>query len=83
MDYSQSVFEPDTNSLCFSDNSSQDITQFIALHTLCGFRPEQNYWTMDVFGFEYSVFVLINGDSGWRTLSVSPPVPGPDGGRLL
>lgn len=93
MDYSQSVFKPDPytlcfalssgDTLCFSDYSSRDITRFMALHTLCSFLPEQNYWTMDVFGFEYSVFVLINGDSGWRTLSVSPPVPSPDGGRLL
>lgn len=92
-DYSQSVFKTDTNSLCFalssgdtlcfSDYSSQDITQFMSLHTVCSFLPEQNYWTMDVFGFEYSFFVLINGDSGWRTLSVSPPVPSSDGARLL
>lgn len=93
LDYCQSVYEPNPetlcfalssgDTLCFSDSVSLDITGFQTMHTVCGFLPEQNYWTMDVFGFEYSFFVIINGDSGWRTISVSPPVPSPDGGRLL
>ncbi len=85
MDYSQSVFEPDPRTLCFALNSGDTLcfSDSASLHQVCSFLPEQNYWTIFVFGFEHSAFMLINVDSGWRTFCLSPPVPSPDLERLL
>ncbi|MCK5037199.1 MAG: hypothetical protein KAS73_14980 [Candidatus Sabulitectum sp.] len=88
-EYSAMVFRPDPESLCFVLSSgdtlciSNSISSMYAVHKLCGYLPDANYFTVDIFGFEYSLFLLINCNSGYRTFAVSPPVQSPDGNRLL
>ncbi|MEA3266361.1 MAG: hypothetical protein U9P42_05390 [Candidatus Fermentibacteria bacterium] len=88
-EYSTMFFRPDPESLCFilssgdtlciNNESSSDYD----VHTLCGYLPDENYFTVEKFGFGFAYFLLINGNSGHRTLAISPPVPSPDGNRLL
>lgn len=92
-EYSATFFRPDQDNLCFvnasgdtlcfSDSISMGDESLWASHELCGYLPDENFFTVRILGFEYSLFLLVNVHSGWSTFALSPPVQSPDGERLL
>ena len=84
-EYSEVVSRPDPDSLFFVLDSGDTLalSNSNAVHTLCGYQPDVNYFTVNVFGFEYSLFMLVNCNNGSKFFAVSPPIQSPDGQRLL
>lgn len=88
-EYSAIFSRPDQDNLSFilgsgdTLNISNSNFSLYELHTLCGYLPDVNYFTVNVFGLEYSYFLLINSNNGWRTNAISPPIQSPDRKRLL
>jgi hypothetical protein len=92
--YGDLIFRPDSSTLCILtssgdtvvfENSGNDITSaldFADYHAV-DYNPDLNYWVVEMGGYEYMEWRVIDGETGAVDTTISVPVPSPDGTRLL
>ncbi len=53
------------------------------LYSLMDYLPAENLWTVKTLGYEWIGWQVVDGVTGSTTATIGPPVPSPDGTRLL
>lgn len=53
------------------------------IYRLVNYLPEENLWTVKTLGYEWIGWQVVDGVTGSTTATIGPPVPSPDGTRLL
>lgn len=54
-----------------------------ACYYLIDFLPEVSFWTVEMHGYEWMEWYAVSSATGASTTTIGPPVPSPDGSRLL
>lgn len=54
-----------------------------AFYFLIDYLPEQNIWVVEMHGYEWMQWYLVNGSTGESTTTIGPATASPDGTRLL
>ncbi len=69
----------------FFRNSSNDVTSALdyADYHAVDYNPDLHYWVVEMGGYEYMEWRVIDGETGAVDTTISVPVPSPDGTRLL
>ncbi|MCD4700227.1 MAG: hypothetical protein K8S24_00070 [Candidatus Aegiribacteria sp.] len=93
--YSDMIFRPDSMTLCivttggdtlvFADTpySSRTDEFNVCVYSVISYLPEQNYWAVQIDGYEWQGWLIINGESGRINEAISEPWPDPGGTRLF
>lgn len=87
------VFRPDSTTLCIITTGG-DTLSFVDIpypetygnynvYTVISYFPEQNYWVLYIDGFEWTDWLLVNGNNGREDIAISEPILSPGGNRLL
>lgn len=92
-DYGDMVFRPDSSTLCiiteggdsvlFENNRDWDNAEEFAVYKVIDYLPKQGYWVIEMGGYEWMEWRLVNGNTGNTQTIISEPIPSPDGNRLL
>jgi len=93
LDTYDSVFRTSPEVLCIetaqgdtitfrNDPAKEDIHE-AASYFLIGYLPDQNFWSVEMHGYEWMQWEVVSGNNGTTTTTIGPPVPSPDGTRLL
>ncbi len=91
--YGEVVFRPDSMTLCivttggdtlvFADTPYFLRTDYFNVYKVISYLPEQNYWAVQIDGYEWQGWLIINGESGRIDEAISEPWPNPEGTRLF
>lgn len=87
------AFRPDSTTLClvteqgdtltFRDSREKDDILDYWKHYIINYLPEQNIWVLEIHGYEWTEWQLVNGNTGSIQQTIAAPAPSPDGSRLL
>jgi len=91
--HGEMVFRPDSTTLCivttsgdtlvFADTPFPEMRDNFDLYSVTSYFREQNYWVLEIQGYELFEWLLLNGDNGREDIAISEPKLSPDGIRLL
>ena len=91
--FGEMAFRPDSMTLCivttggdtivFADTPYSVRTDEFYAYSVISYLPEQNYWVIQIDGYEWQEWLLVNGENGREYITISEPTPSPDGARLL
>lgn len=91
--YGDMVFRPDSMTLCivttngdtlvFADTPYELRTDYFDVYSVISYLQEQNYWAVQIDGYEWMEWQLVNGANGRIERTISEPTPSPDGTRFL
>lgn len=93
--YSEMVFRPDSMTLCilttegdtlvFADTPYELRTDWFDVYSVISYLQEQDYyyWVIQIVGYEWIEWLLVNGRNGRTERTISVPILSPDGTRLL
>ncbi len=70
------VFTDTHNDSCYY---SDDFRAYKLLSRL----PERNFWVIEICGYEWRNWILVNGENGSIDSTISAPLPSPDGTRFV
>lgn len=91
--YGDRAFRPEESTLCiltgdgdtvvFQDSRNIKFAENYACWTLVDYLPEQDYWVVEMAGYEWMEWRLVSGSTGKSYTAISTPLPSPGGTRLL
>lgn len=88
------VFRPEPGVLCiiagsgdtlvFADSGNDiEYAEELSTYRLVDYLPGQEFWVLEVYGYEWVDWRLVNAATGAVDTTISTPVPSPDGKRLF
>jgi len=78
-----SITTDDGGTVTFRNSSQTKEGLGDAYYYLIDYHPEVNFWTVEMHGYEWMEWYAVSGANGNTTTTIGPPVPSPDGSRLL
>lgn len=71
------------DTVTFRNNPAKEEMQEVTAYFLIEYLPDQNFWTVEIHGYEWMGWKVVSGNNGTATSTIGPPVPSPDGTRLV
>jgi hypothetical protein len=90
--YGDRIFRTDPSTLCiltlsgdtvvFRDRVDMEFAEDFALYRAMDYLEEQEYWVIEMSGYEWMEWYLIDSRHGSVDTVIAPPIPSPDGTRF-
>ena len=71
------------DTVIFRNNPGEEEGLNMAFYYLKDYLPQQNFWTVEMHGYEWMEWEVVSGNNGTVTTTIGPPIPSPDGTKLL
>ena len=77
------IFTTQGDTVVFKDSDDIQYALDFARYRAVDYNRELNYWVVEMGGYEWMEWRVVNGATGVVDTTISVPVPSPDGSRLL